>query len=123
MFVVFIVLYAWSSRKRAMYYLILISVFIFMMSFFKLFYHEPRPYMVVAEIKVYDCSTEFGNPSGHTMSVGSIMVLLFLEYFYTNDHGLQNERGCWYLFCLLADVGVMLIVGFSRLYNGVHTLD
>lgn len=50
----------------------------------KLILHKPRPYMVVDdEIKVLGFSSEFGDPSGHTMSSAQVLTTMFLDYI---DH-------------------------------------
>jgi membrane-associated phospholipid phosphatase len=68
-----------------MYYLILICIFDYLMCIGKLAYHDPRPYMVNANIQVYDCSTEFGNPSGHAMASSSVFVAIFLDYWFSDS--------------------------------------
>jgi hypothetical protein len=44
-FVAIAITYIWASRARALYYMTLYCLMVFMMSTGKIAYHKPRPYM------------------------------------------------------------------------------
>jgi len=46
----------------------------------KLIYSDPRPYWISGEIIPYRCSSNLGNPSGHTMTAAGFASLLWLDY-------------------------------------------
>lgn len=69
MVLVFVATFACCEKKKTLYYLLMIMVNIYFTIVMKLILHAPRPYMVVEDsIKVNGFSSEFGDPSGHTMS-------------------------------------------------------
>jgi membrane-associated phospholipid phosphatase len=76
--------------------------------FFKLAMHGPRPYWFSTQVQALSSETSFGVPSGHAqMAVGLWGVL-----------AAYTRRGwAW-----AVAVFVMLMIGLSRLYLGVHFL-
>ena len=81
MVLVFIVSFALFKPSRALYYLIMIFFNVYFTVVVKLILHNPRPYMVVDhQIKVNGFSSEFGDPSGHTMSCAQVLLTLYLDY-------------------------------------------
>ena len=119
MFGTMVAMYVWAKRERAFYYILHTMTAIFVISLFKLAYHLPRPYMVNEGIEVYGCSTEYGDPSGHTFSSSAILTTLLLDFYakYKDNKFSIKLLGFVIVFVLI------MIVGFSRLYNGDHTLD
>lgn len=129
MFGTCILVYGYGIRERAFYYILLITVETYVVSLTKIAYHYPRPYMISEEMKVYGCATEYGDPSGHTLSSSCIIVSVILDFWTEpiRDHNLNTfsqMRPLWQRL-VLAIVGsiALIIVAFSRLYNGDHTLD
>ena len=76
------------SRQRWFYHAFMYTTYMSSMAFFKVAYADPRPYMISDTIKPLSCSSEFGNPSGH--SEASILVGLgvFLDVF----HGVPDDH-------------------------------
>ena len=59
----------------------------FYVSYFKLYYANPRPYMIQPKIEPISCSKAFGNPSGHSSASALFSIALFLDVF----HGKTNQ--------------------------------
>ena len=53
------------------------NVQIFLINFFKMFHHNPRPFWINTEIHPATCYTQFGNPSGH-----SVCAIYFSMYLF-----------------------------------------
>jgi len=85
---------------------------------FKLIYKNPRPFFHEEWVKVYDCETGYGNPSGHSIVVVST-YLTFWKIFKLKYH--INPKLRKYLFALLCTF--IFSVLFSRLALGVHSLN
>ena len=65
----YVICQAIGRPERTLYYLIMMLVNVWFTMFVKLILHNPRPYMVVDDqIRVMGTPSEFGDPSGHTMS-------------------------------------------------------
>ncbi len=75
-------------------------------SYFKLLFHSPRPYWVDTRVKAFSAESSFGLPSGHSMNAAAIWGWL----------GMQMKRR-W---AVIFSVVVIFLIGFSRLYLGVH---
>ena len=113
------VTFALCKRSRAFYYSTMMHFACFLTIFFKLYFHGPRPYQHSREIEVYGYSTEYGDPSGHTMSASAIYSTILLEIFASKKApGLPMKT-------LLTAISIFLVVmvGFSRVFTGQHSLD
>jgi len=111
-------------RIEGLYYAISLTAMLFLMNVTKLWYHEARPYWSDSDIRAFDCSTQFGNPSGHSLfSMGAAMII-WLDF---NDHASKKDDESWMkklwvrLPLLLVALVFSFTIGYSRLFLGVHT--
>ena len=120
-FLGFLIMFNWRSKGRAFYYATFLSAVSFLMNVTKMAYHEPRPFMVTTEIKVYGCTTEYGNPSGHSLFASAGHFFLFLDIC----HGRKSLKFSKTLYSILLFLTVSLsfLIGFARFYVGVHTIN
>ncbi len=117
MVLVFTATFAIGKPSRALYYLTMMIVNCYFTIMMKLILHRPRPYMVEdSDIKVNGFSSEFGDPSGHTMSCAQVLTTMFLDL--NANFKAKNS----YLFIGFMSI-ILVIVGYSRMFNGVHSLD
>ena len=75
-------------------------------TFFKFLFHSPRPYWISDDVIAYSHETSFGLPSGHAQIAASVWGWLAVEV---------KKR--WFT---IVAVVVIFLIGFSRLYLGVH---
>ena len=87
-------------------------------SILKSIIHEPRPFHV-AEITPSKCWLEYGNPSGHSLITSS----LYLTMWAMSMKELNLTSGLKYNLSRFFAIGMCLLVSFSRIYHGVHTLN
>lgn len=73
---------------------------------FKLLFADPRPYWVSGQVQALTAEETFGIPSGHAQSAVALWGIL--------AYGIRKPWA-WIVAFILA-----LIIGFSRLYLGVH---
>lgn len=119
-FVILLVIFNLRSRATSFYYFCFISVTIYIMNVTKIGYHDPRPYMSDDQIIPYDCSHEYGNPSGHSIYAAGVPLFLFLDIF----HGyLKSFTKLSYYLSLGGVIFTAIFIGFARLYVGVHSLN
>jgi len=52
----------------AVYQAVVVGAITVFINFFKLFYHDPRPFWSSDAVQAFQCSTQFGNPSGHSIT-------------------------------------------------------
>lgn len=74
----------------------------------KLAFHGPRPYWVSAQVRALSSETSFGIPSGHAQNAVSVWGML-ASYI--------KKPWAWSISLLVA-----FLIGFSRMYLGVHFL-
>jgi membrane-associated phospholipid phosphatase len=86
--------------------------------FFKLIYKNPRPFFHEHWVKVYDCETGYGNPSGHSIVAVSIYLTLWKVLRKRNGFFERNKRILFgFVFCFIC--AILL----SRLALGAHSLN
>jgi len=113
-----LVAYVFTSRKRALYYMFNFMVMNFASAFLKLRGHEPRPFWVDSKVAAIRCSNEYGSPSGHSstsMHITMAVTLDIAEELHMPTIG-KVMSSC-------AGIGLPILIGISRLYVGVHSLD
>jgi membrane-associated phospholipid phosphatase len=86
--------------------------------FFKLIYKNPRPFFHEDWVKVYDCETGYGNPSGHSIVAFAVYLTLWKILRKRNVFFEKNKRKLFiflffYMCCIL----------MSRLALGAHSLN
>lgn len=75
----------------------------------KLIFHMPRPYWISSNVTPLSAETSFGLPSGHAQNTVAIWGIL-AAYL--------RKRWVWFV-----SAAIMILVGFSRIYLGVHFLQ
>ena len=135
MVLAYVTLQALAKPSRTLYHLIMCLANSYATILLKLILHQPRPFMVSTQIKAISSSgvsTEFGDPSGHTMSCAQVFLSLFLDYladeeqrFVATKNCYQNKARVWAKKAgfMVVYLTVVSIVGYSRMFNGSHSLD
>ncbi|MDQ4140386.1 MAG: phosphatase PAP2 family protein [Bacteroidota bacterium] len=102
--------------KRRIYHLLALLISVLgsgiTMHFSKVYFHRERP----LNLAYYTTEASFSFPSGHSTSamalVGVLCYIAFLE--------VKSRSTCTLIFT--AGIGYILLMGFSRIYLGVHFL-
>lgn len=119
-FVVFISFF--GPRPRFFYYLSILTLITGMVSYMKIAYHQPRPYMIEPGIHPISCSKAFGQPSGHSMAASLIAITLVLDVFHgSNGHTFYSKP--FYYSCVAFAVFWATAIPYTRFLMGVHSLD
>jgi len=96
------------------------------MSYFKLAYADPRPYMIDDQIEPITCSKGFGNPSGHSLASAMFSVFIFLDLMHGYTRG-KNPHifkiGALYYVFMAFLIWQAAAIPFTRFLMGVHSLD
>ena len=108
-YLVVIPLILWCySKSLGLRLLFLLSISAAFNAMLKILFHAPRPYWVSAEVKAFSSEPTFGMPSAAAQ-----ISLTFLGYICT----WFKKRILW-LVCIV----LIILVGISRMYLGVHFL-
>ena len=78
-------------------------------NFFKLIFHNPRPYWLSPHVQAHATETSFGLPSGHSQTAAAIWGFLASAL----------HRRWFTAVCIL----MVFFIGLSRLFLGVHFLS
>lgn len=103
--IISIVLYLFGDKKGksiAKKMIVVLVVTTILTQLIKIFVMRPRPYTELSNLILLDLGTDYSFPSGHTSTSTAMAYVLSCEY----------KR--WILML------IPVIVGFSRLYIGVH---
>jgi len=80
------------SKIETMVLVINLSVELFVMTLFKVWHHQARPFWENSEVRADACYTQFGNPSGHSSFASFFAMFLFYKYFIkVEDKENENE--------------------------------
>ena len=112
----------YKQRHRAFYYFMVYSTLKFMKDVGKLLYHDPRPFWVDSEIDAFQCSTSYGNPSGHALESSGMGLAIYLDYYrhFAVFEGPLSGMTYKVLFLILWFI-IVFSIGFTRLYLGQHS--
>ena len=117
-----IILLIYWDRLHSFYYVIMITAMLALMNVTKLWYHQPRPFWVSEDIKAFDCTTQFGNPSGHSLfSMGAALSIWldFNERYAKKEH--SKLHPLWVRICaLFIAIVFSFTIGYSRIFLGAH---
>lgn len=103
------------------FYILSLSFSGYIMGIAKVAYHDPRPYWERDAIHANGCSRGYGNPSGHSMSIAIVTFLTLLIY---QGYSAQfKHRRLYFALLLILAIALTILIGFSRLYLGVHSFD
>lgn len=118
-----------EMRYRSCYYIIMLAAVLVLSGVTKTAYHQPRPFWVAPDVAIYSsCSTQFGNPSGHSLSAMAFALAIWLDYNYCCSTGgvpegsLQQKVWCRAFLFLVVFVFAGSI-GWSRFVLGAHTMN
>ena len=121
-FLVFVFLFNWESRARSFYYILFLTFTLFIMNITKMAYHEARPFMYDDKLMPYGCSSEYGNPSGHSLFAAGFNFFMFLDFLH-GKYSKQQVRSIIYYGFLSLAISLTILIGFARLYVMVHTIN
>lgn len=124
--IIFLLIYVYGGKAKAMYIMTYICSCAFVMNVSKMLHFEPRPYFVDDDIQCLDkCSAEYGNPSGHSLFAGFFIFLCLDQWCGTNEEetSLPNKLTLRQKVFFALAVVIKLLVGFSRLYVGAHSMN
>ena len=69
-----------SERSRCFYFVLATIGIQALTSILKLAYHGPRPFWVSPDIQAFDCSNQYGNPSGHCFTTLGMVLVCWLDF-------------------------------------------
>ena len=119
--------YAFGSRARSLYHLLILGVLLFMMGIGKNMYAEPRPFWSDADIDSPECTLGFGNPSGHNMFSFGATLGVFLDLFHYSNWespvASWRKNSGYYASSLSFVIITAISIGYGRIYEGAHSID
>ena len=115
-----------GQRSRCFYYVFLALSIDTISSVTKLHDHQARPFWVGQDVQAFDCSNQYGNPSGHSLSSMGMLLAAWLDVNKRasddQNHFLHKHSNIRKLLFLIALI-LAGAVAYSRLFLGVHSLN
>jgi len=108
------------------YYGIALSAKVVIVNAGKMLYREPRPFWtdVTIPMKELDCSSEYGNPSGHSLSAAGLALIPALDIIQHAVYGSNLSKAVKIMLGVLTIVIAIIYawtMGYSRVVVGVHS--
>ena len=110
----FICLHYYNDKLQGLKSLTVILVNYYQIRIFKMIYAESRPNFVSADIKEWDCSCTYGNPSGHTATAMCLYQTIAWDMCVRH----KQYRYCTRTVILILAIIVAFLIGFGRIYLG-----
>jgi membrane-associated phospholipid phosphatase len=85
------------------------------MNISKFVYGQPRPFWLSPEIIPYTCSSNYGNPSGHSFVASGFALMIWLDF--------APPTVSAKIVIFVAVVVFSCMTGYSRMILGQHSLD
>ena len=105
------------------FYAVAVAAMTFFVNLFKLYYHNARPFWSSDAVQAFQCSTQYGNPSGHSLCAFATALLIALAY----SDSQKSVNGSIPKAKMYLALGTATLFGttvaYSRLFLGVHSLD
>lgn len=91
----------------------------------KSFLREARPFMINDQIDVKDCKhAEFGNPSAHTFLSSAMFITTACLFYRELTVRFKIKQSILHILVILNAIFVLIaIIGFSRVFKGVHSYN
>ena len=118
--------FVWCTRSKFFYFLAILTLDKVIVSYYKLIYNNPRPYMVDDNIYSYTCSTSFGNPSGHSSASSVFAVCLMLEIFHGHSYDpfpTKFYSKVAYVITFILLLYWAISIPYTRYLLGAHSLN
>ena len=106
------------DRERPVYYCLAALIASILTNLGKLLYADPRPFWSSDDIEAFYCSSQYGNPSGHSIFPWCMAMLIALDY--TESSATDSTTS------VLIKTSALLFgysVSYSRVFLGVHSLN
>jgi membrane-associated phospholipid phosphatase len=117
------VIYATCNVYHAYFYVLAVFSSSFLCAFLKINLQDPRPFWLYPEVHGYDCEASYGYPSDHVMATVPGILLFFEILYYRMELDRSPNANICYYFGLILSYFICILVSFSRLAMGVHSLD
>lgn len=98
----------------------------FLGSWLKMLYSEPRPFWLEPNIVADECKLSFGSPSGHCFLVVASVGIPFMQFYH--EYGRAKDIGGVMCTAHIVKMGatcllamLLIAIAFSRVYLGVHS--
>ena len=117
-----------SERPRLIYYFLLLSAVLMLTNTLKTSYHEARPFWDNPNIQdLAGCSTQFGNPSGHSLTSFAFALAVWLDYNNCSEKfeasGSVLGKLWMRIIMLVLAVAFSVSVAYSRFVLGMHSMN
>ena len=111
-----------------MYYIVVLAAIFLVMNITKLAYHQARPFWVSFAIEAGSCSSQFGNPSGHSLTSLGVALAVWFDYNQcVVDGKLPSDSKFAKPFArvltLITALGFGVSIGWSRFVLGAHSMN
>jgi membrane-associated phospholipid phosphatase len=89
----------------------------------KINFQQPRPFWLSDDVKALSCEFGYGYPSNHVITTVPAFLIFYEIVFYRFEvDKLLNGKIYWWIGFLIV-LFLSIVVGFSRMVLGVHSLD
>lgn len=122
-FVLLIIIFSLCNHYHTFVFSLVTFSSLFITSLIKILFQEDRPFWKDINIQAFDCEVSYGFPSNHVTATIPVMLYFWEIIYYRFQLGKSDLD-----FTLNRNVLIFLnvlfvLLGVSRLYNGVHSLD
>eukprot|EP00826_Nyctotherus_ovalis_P059087 TRINITY_DN8188_c0_g1_i1.p1 TRINITY_DN8188_c0_g1~~TRINITY_DN8188_c0_g1_i1.p1 ORF type:complete len:406 (+),score=96.70 TRINITY_DN8188_c0_g1_i1:88-1305(+) len=125
----FLMIYSFGTRRLVIKAILVIYITQNLVTLFKVFYHNPRPYLSSDEVEAMHCSGGYGNPSGHCLFATAFFGSMWTLLFPNNTEKIKPVFGEKWVgevvkwICFVGVMSLVVLTFFARMYLGSHGLN
>jgi membrane-associated phospholipid phosphatase len=107
---------------------VVLAMIFLVMNITKLAYNQARPFWVSYAIEAGSCSSQFGNPSGHSLTSLGIALAVWFDYNQSVSDGKIARDSAFAqtwarVLTLIVALSFGVSIGWSRFVLGAHSMN
>ena len=114
------------DNSETLFLMCFVELEIYLAITFKNFYKYPRPFWVFSAITPGECSSSFGDPSGHSFCAGFIITYVYFTWIFPKYYKKgETQRIDWIILTVsfIVLISSQVLMTMSRVVQGMHSID
>jgi membrane-associated phospholipid phosphatase len=117
------IIFSLCNHYHAFIYALIAYTSMLVCGVLKINLQQPRPFWLSDEVQALNCEFGYGYPSNHVITTVPAFLIFYEIMFYRFEVDKKTNGRLYWWIGFLTVLLITIIVGFSRMVLGVHSLD